>query len=250
MDVSSVIEEKALYSLIDDKDYDSETIVVNEKCSGCKKAMSFPYKQERVLDGDYGYLGVGDDSIVVLRGKCPKCEEPHYSVFAKTEEGLESIGFFPGVLVLDNRALEYSNVLTDNQLSDFTMAIKSHSLGLNVASFVYFRRLLESLVVKILEDNDVDCSSLKSFKDKLSKAEEFVPLFEDDFKDVKIAFYGFISEGVHKWTEVECGRQYGIAFYAITRVLDHYKAEKENEEKTSELKNAIGKFTSSKGKKK
>lgn len=250
MEICNVIRNKELYHLVGNRTVGfGEKIVVNEKCKSCSGIMSFSYRKEEVVDNECSYMDDNEDcSIIVLRGICPNCEERHYAVFVLTDDGYESIGFYPEIFSAFDFDSKYSSVLTSEQLSDLGMASKANSLGMGIASFVYLRRVLESLVNKVLDDNQVSCKHLNSFKDKLKEAEKFVPLFPERFGDVKGRLYNFISEGVHSWSEEECLRLYSLAEYVVISVLDYYKKQKEESEKTEELQKRIGEFNNSKRK--
>lgn len=251
MKICDVIRNKELYHLVDNKTvrFDEKSIV-NEKCKSCDEIMSFSYRKEKVVDNECYYLDSDneDRSIIVLRGICPNCEERHYAVFVLTDGGYESVGFYPEIFSAFDLDSKYSSVLTPEQLSNLGMAFKANSLGLGIASFVYLRRVLESLVKKVLDDNQASCKHLNSFKDKLKEAEKYVSLFPDRFGAVKGRLYNFISEGVHSWSEEECLELYSLAEYVVISVLDYYKKQKEETEKTEELQRRIGEFNNSKRK--
>lgn len=245
MPFSEIINKKLLYKTVSSSAVDWEERIVNEWCFECEHEMSFCYKRERVTVPRFFQSDSNDNSIALYGGNCPKCGERHYAVFVNDGSSYQSIGFYPGIFSRIESIDIYDKVLSDKQQSDLIMAIRSGRLGMYAGSFVYFRRLLESLVESIL--NNKECEKT-GFNEKLRCAEEIVSLFPEDFDDIKGSFYKFISEGIHKWTDEECSRQYPLAEYAVTRILDHYKQKKENENRNKELRKVIGENNNSKRK--
>ena len=235
MKLEEILQRKQVKTYLDEET-DYNNVIVNEKCFSCKSVMSFDYNLE-YLHNPYGNIVYSQLRLCV--GRCVKCNEFHYGLFYGEKKPF-SIFFFPDAEMMFSEFNTFENFLTEKQLSDLKNAYKAHNNGLHAGAFLYIRRILESLVFQVLDDNNVPHSNNEKFKDLLKKAEDYIELFPKDFADVRGIFYRFICEGVHEWTDEECSVQYPLAEYAIRRILTHYKQNKENEEQTTSLLKAIG----------
>lgn len=243
------VQGRNLYKIIDDSSFETRKIVVNEKCDYCNQIRSFIYERSYVdskptiLFSNEHYV---DDSVAMYCGECPECKEKHFAVFVSTDKGYESIGFYPGIFSRIEEVDEYSNILDEKQRKNLTMAIRSSRLGMSVGSFAYIRRLLESLVEKVLIENAIPVDSNNQFKDLLRKAEKVTPIFPDELSEAKAGLYSFLSEGLHKWTDEECARYYPIVEFAVFSILEFLKNQREKKKRIAELQQAIGKMNNEK----
>ena len=226
----------------EEKERDYNEYVTNEICFNCGSIMSFSYRHIPILD--YGQT-IQCRPLRLYQGKCVKCKEKHYALFYGEPDAV-SVFFLPDSTMMLSDYSEYKSILSSQQYSDLQKATQSYKEGLFSGAFLYIRRILESLVFQVLEENKKIYKRTDSFKTLLDEAESFIPLFPDDLSDIKGSFYGFISEGIHVWTDDECALHYPLAEYAIKRILDHYKQKKEYEKKNAELRKAIGKMNNDK----
>lgn len=221
---------------------DTGVYIINEKCFNCKTTMSFSYEQIPIWDYNGNIIC---RPLRLYAGRCVKCKESHYALFYGEPQST-SVFFLPDATMLLSEYSEYENLLSTQQLNDLKSADQAYKAGLFAGAFLYIRRVLESLVFQILDENKKVYNRTDKFKDLVKDAESFVPLFPDDLTDLKGPFYKFISEGVHVWTDQQCSVQYPLADYAIRRILDHYKSKKENEKKNNLLRKAIGEMENGK----
>lgn len=234
------VQGRFLYRIIDSSFLKANKKVVNEKCVFCKQIRSFTYERSvvdskpRIHFANEHYV---DNSVVMYCGECPECEEKHFAVFVSTDKGYESIGYYPGIFARIDEVDKYNDCLDEEQRENLVMAIRSSRLG---RSFVYIRRLLESLVKKVLLDNNVSFEPQAQFKDLLRNAEKITPLFPTEFSDAKTGLYGFISEGIHNWTDEECAQYYPLVEFAVFSVLEYLKSQRENKKRITQLQQAIG----------
>ena len=244
-----VVQGRYLYKTLNNSSLKSNKIVVNEKCDYCDQIRSFTYERSlvdskpRIHFANDHYV---DNSVMMYCGECPECEEKHFAVFVLTDKGYESIGFYPGIFARIEEVDKYSNCLDEKQRENLVMAIRSNRLGMSVGSFAYIRRLLESLVEKVLIENTIHVDSHDQFKDLLCKAEKVTPLFPDELSDTKTGLYSFLSEGVHKWTDEECAQYYPLVEFAVFSILEFLKNQKEKKKRIVQLQQAIGKMNNEK----
>jgi hypothetical protein len=128
-----------------------------------------------------------------------------------------------------NQIKDYKNVLNEEKLREFTRAIGLAANGVGIGSFVYLRRIFESLIEEAhveAQNNDFwDDEKYKAARvvDKIKMLRHYLPEFLANHSEL----YGILSTGVHSLEESTCLQYFPIVKTGIELILDE-KEEKRN----------------------
>jgi hypothetical protein len=143
--------------------------------------------------------------------------------FSKTDEGVQKFGMFPCKADLDFGALDpvFSKELAPVHRRELGSAIGLRAHGVGVGSFVYLRRIFESLLEEAHEkaragpDWDEVVFERSRTAERIGLLRAFLPP-----RLVSSApLYGFLSQGIHELQEGECLEHFDLVFQAIEMVL-------------------------------
>lgn len=183
-------------------------------------------------------------AIVVRRKALGKSPTPFYSY------SLIKIGQYPSAADLELPKLKkYQKVLTLEQREEFARALGLAAHGVGVGSYVYLRRIFESLIEQAHTEAKKDKGWKESKYPKARMAEKVKMLRKHlpQFIVENPSFYSLISKGVHELTEQECLEHFSVIRACIEIMLDAKLAAKELAEKMSiaqsGLSTAIGKVS-------
>jgi hypothetical protein len=140
----------------------------------------------------------------------------------------------------------YKHVLTKDQMRELSRAISLASHDVGVGSYVYLRRVFESLVEEahqqaILDDSWNEEAFQKSYMDgKIKLLKEHLPRFLVEHP----LMYSLLSKGIHELSEQECLEHFETLRIGIELILDQKhelkrKALKEKEADAA-LQKALG----------
>ncbi len=148
----------------------------------------------------------------------------------KTRYFLEKIGQTPSIADLHiSKIREYSSVLKKDKLKEFTKAIGLAANGVGIGSFVYLRRIFESLIeeahiiAKEQSNWDEGIYNSSRMNERIKLLDHQLPEFLVDNKEL----YGILSKGIHELEENECLTYFETVKVGIELILDE-KAEKVN----------------------
>jgi hypothetical protein len=146
-----------------------------------------------------------------------------FSFYDHGTKTLQKIGQFPSIASLHiSKIKDYSKVLDEEKLREFTKAIGLVSHGVGVGSFVYLRRIFEHLLSKKCKL----ASLLPTWNDELykrAKVAEKIELLKDFLPEFLVqnkSMYGILSMGVHSLTENECLQYFSVVKDGIEMILD------------------------------
>lgn len=152
-----------------------------------------------------------------------------------TNDKMIKIGQFPSFAdICVGDTTKYKSVLKDNYC-EYNMSLGLASHGVGIGSFVYLRRIIESLVFEKFDEVskkiDVDKTTFmgKKFIEKIDVLKDYLPKLLVEKKNV----YGIISKGVHELDEKTCKEMFPYIKAGIEMILDDVLAEKERKEKES-----------------
>ena len=140
---------------------------------------------------------------------------------------------------------KYQSVLDAEKLKEFTRAIGLEAHGVGVGSFVYLRRIFETLIWQahdaILEKDPAKTTTLKDFKklkmeDKIEAVKAELPAFLIKNKTL----YTILSKGIHELLEDECLTYFGTVRTGIELILDEKLLSKQKEDKIKAAEKEIG----------
>lgn len=143
------------------------------------------------------------------------------------------IGQFPSFADISvGDAIKYKSTL-GNKYREYCKALGLFSHGVGIGSFVYLRRIIETLVFEkyeeIAETIGIDRGFFihSEFKDKFEILKDYLPSILVKNKNV----YGIVSKGIHELEEQECISLFPFIKAGIELILDDVLIEKERKEK-------------------
>jgi hypothetical protein len=152
------------------------------------------------------------------------------------------IGQYPTIADLEiGRYKKFSKVLSKAYLREFNKAIGLAANGVGVGSFVYLRRIFESLINKYYEVAKKD----KDWDDKeytKARIEGKIGLLKDYLPEVVVKYkkiYNILSKGIHELEEQECLEYFPIIKNAIVSILEKDYLTLENEIQQKDLEKNI-----------
>ena len=123
---------------------------------------------------------------------------------------------------------------------------------MNIASFVYMRRIFENMLQRIYEAHQSEViikDSSKKFidlfvKDKVKLLKPYLPILmnEEVSSDKYIKLYKLLSEGIHKLNEDICESLYNIIKELLLMILEKEMQEKKNRKNLTELETSFNKI--------
>ena len=127
--------------------------------------------------------------------------------------------------VIDNFN-KYKKVLDSEQLKELAKASQLESYGYAIASFLYYRRIFEGIIIKTFKESEIpekiteeDYRKMR-MEDKLDYIKEYLPDYFNDNSHI----YSTLSKGVHELQEAEC-QEYlpivkAIIFFSLDEAVD------------------------------
>jgi len=137
---------------------------------------------------------------------------------------LVKYGQFPSLIDLNAGSKEFSAVLNKNAKIEYRRALELTAYGYNIGAFVHYRRVLELLIDQAkdeaVEDNSgfdlASFQALTTTQQRVKALGDRIPQFIADRPEM----YRILSEGVHEWSEAECGAVLPLMKLAIDTVLE------------------------------
>lgn len=226
---------------------------INCFCVKCSEMRTFESVDKKVFE-EHGFTILLDDPVTT-RGRTSKNEETfkqylnrRYSLSFRctrdhnhtllfdlliTNDQIIKIGQYPSFAdVSIGDIYKYKSVL-EKKFHEYKKSLGLFSHGIGIGSFVYLRRIIESLVFEKYDEvkNDLDITHddfMKSdFKEKLEILKDYLPSVLVQNK----SFYGIVSKGIHELSEEECLSMYPYIKVGIELILDDIITEKERSKK-------------------
>lgn len=155
------------------------------------------------------------------------------------------IGQYPSFADISaNKTKKYKNILKE-KYKEYNTSLGLFSHGVGIGSFVYLRRIIESLVFEtydnVKEKLDISDKEFKNqrFQEKLETLHEYLPNILVENKNL----YGIISKGIHELSEKECLKYYPSINAGIELILDDIISKYEQEEKKKLFAKFVGDTT-------
>jgi hypothetical protein len=143
---------------------------------------------------------------------------------------------------------KYQKVLGQARMMELQRAVGLAAHGVGIGSFVYLRRIIESLIDEHKAEAEKEGKKFPTWNnmrmvDRIKALSATLPKFLVD----NVVIHGLLSAGVHTMTEEECRRAFPILKQAIMLILqqDHERREREQLEKS--LTADLGRLTNSSG---
>ena len=165
-----------------------------------------------------------------------------YSHFDNDNTIFQKIGQFKSIADFHiSKIKRYKSVLSEEKLKEFTRAAGLAANGVGVGSFIYLRRIFETLLqeahAKAKEDsewNDKDYETSR-VSHKIKMLKNYLP----DFVVENKGLYGILSKGVHSLSEDECLAYYDTVRSGIEIILDSKLEESEKKRKIEKAEKEI-----------
>lgn len=147
---------------------------------------------------------------------------------------LIKIGQFPSPMFFSSKINnDIFKILDENEKKYYILSVKSYNNNLNIASFVYLRRVFESLLAKAIKQSDTNFEGMKT-KDKIKQLVKEGLLNELLNNTGYNVLYSLLSDGVHNLSEEQCKEQYDLLKSAVEIILEEeiYKRNLEKRKKS------------------
>ncbi|MBV6640009.1 MAG: hypothetical protein KI791_04805 [Cyclobacteriaceae bacterium] len=161
-----------------------------------------------------------------LSFKCLREEYSHRIYFYTRVEpdSIFKIGQNPSLAELTDSFVtrKYNKILSSDKISEFNKAIGLHTHGVGIGSFVYLRRIFESL---IFETYDQVRESLGIVEDdfRSSRMNEKIALLKDHLPEYLVEnkdIYGILSKGIHELDENFCKEVFPVIQDGLEFILE------------------------------
>ena len=160
---------------------------------------------------------------------------------------IEKIGQYPSVADIHiGQVKQYDKVLEKPILREFTKAIGLAANGVGIGSFVYLRRIFESLVMdaynETLQNGKVNAEHFEKQRmdEKIESLKGYLPPFIVENHGI----YGILSKGIHELSEDECLAYFDCMRQSIELILDERLEQLAKEKKQEEVKKSINSIAS------
>ena len=158
-----------------------------------------------------------------------------YVYFDVTQKTITKIGQYPSIADIHiGEIKQYKKVLSNEKLREFTRAIGLVANGVGVGSFVYLRRILESLIFEIAETVIEECRINRDDFEK-ARMDEKIDMLKSELPSFLVSnqkIYGILSAGIHELSEEECLSYFDIMRVSIELILDERLEALQKTEKT------------------
>jgi hypothetical protein len=161
-----------------------------------------------------------------------------YILWEPERNTLIKIGQYPSIADFHiSEIKQYSKLLPNEKLKEFTRAIGLAANGVGIGSFVYLRRIFEFLIFeaynKALAESKIKESDFQMARmdDRIDLLHNYLPAFLVENKSM----YSIISLGIHELDEKTCLAHFDTLRVAIEIILDEKLDEYRKQEK---IKNA------------
>lgn len=187
--------------------------------------------------------------IVTHYIKCVRTGELFYvfSHFDGDSKILQKVGQYLSIADFHiSQIKQYNTVLQKEQLKEFTRAIGLAANGVGIGSFVYLRRIFETLLEEAHQkatgaNNWIEQDYTNSrVAEKIELLKNYLPNFLVENK----VLYGILSKGVHSLTEDECLAYFETVKVGIELILDEKLEEFEKAKKIEDAKRKISTLNS------
>lgn len=184
--------------------------------------------------GGYGIVNI----------KCKRGDSifTYYIHYDATTKILMKVGQYPTVADFHiSEIKQYSKLLSNEKLKEFTRAIGLAANGVGIGSFVYLRRIFENLIIEAFEnakkDNLVTEANFQKARmdQKIDMLGSYLPSFLVENKSM----YSVLSLGIHELDEQTCLANFDTLRVGIEIILDEKLEEFRKKEKIEQAKQKL-----------
>ena len=217
-------------------------------CPNCKENKTFVYDGTETVNG-LGFYRNGTASYPAIRTinyHCPSCLKRLFFAFYYNNEIVFKLAQYPSLFDVSRDELkkyQKNDLIDKDSFSQLYKAETCASSGYYVAAYTYMRRVYETMLMSVFEQNQEDIGiteedfrRLHSDK-KLEAIKDYLAI--DD--EIYLPLYGLLSAGIHAMTEEQCCEDYTVLKPILLEILAEQKAKKEKAAKRKELKELFAK---------
>ena len=168
-------------------------------------------------------------------------------IFLIREGKISKIGQYPSIADIEIAKIQkYRKVLEENLYTDFARGIGLAAHGVGIGSYVYLRRVFESLIEKA-HQNAVTRDDWKEEEYQKARMSEKVSLLQSDLPSFLVnnhGLYSILSSGIHSLCEQECLKHFPILNVSIELILDEKIKIKEEKDKIAEVQKTLSNIRS------
>lgn len=248
LDRQKILAEDPVYTEYDLSSFNEENIYklftsgsIDSYCPSCERKSVFiiqnpqPYStepKEKALT-KFGLIEVRATCIrTSTSGVTDRCEHDFYVIYKRYSNELIKIGQYPSKATIDFGELDEAfKELDKGSRKELGTSIGLYAHGVGIGSFVYLRRIFETLVeeahIQAKAEKNWDENTYKSLKmiEKITALKGHLPS-----RLVKSAhLYGILSKGIHELSEEDCLKEYPLVKQAVQLILMQRHEEKEYE---------------------
>lgn len=174
--------------------------------------------------------------------ECTRAKHIIYFHFVSQNSSIIKIGQYPSLadLAIGNTK-QLKEMLGDDRLKEFNRAIGLTAHGVGIGSYVYLRRVFESLIEEAHQEakketdwNERDYQQ-RVMKEKVSMLKNFLPLFIIQHPEL----YSILSRGIHELTEKQCLDSFEALKEAILVIAQERLHDLQRKKRYSEASRAI-----------
>lgn len=202
----------------------------------------------KIFNGrDNNFMNDLSSSYIVL--ECTRYNDLFYiyTAYDKDSKTIMKIGQYPSVADFHiGRLKKYTKVIGNEKLKEFTRAIGLAANGVGIGSFVYLRRIFESLIFDIGNKAIAEGKIDKLVFDK-SHVDEKIEMLKNDLPSFLCQnknIYKVLSIGIHELSEEECLRYFEVLRVSIELILDEKLEVLQKAEKARKAEIALGSIVS------
>lgn len=202
-------------------------------CPSCNKSSTF---QAALTDNgkfhkknhDEGFKITWVTDFIRKEASCTRQHHKLTYIFVINNDSLIKIGQLPSLAdIAIEETSQFKAALTKPQLQELNKGIGLAAHGVGVGSYVYLRRVFESLIEEAhqlaVADNGWDEAEYQKsrMKEKIGLLKHHLP----EFIVKNTLMYGVLSKGVHELTEEECLADFNKLKAAILVIAEEKLAE-------------------------
>ena len=169
-------------------------------------------------------------------------------VFFLDGRSLTKVGQYPSFADLSEPQIEkYRKLLCKEKYKEFARALGLFSHGIGVGSFVYLRRIFETLLDTATQKAIANEDHLNEESFRGVRVNERIKLLKDNLPPFIVQhaqLYSILSAGVHTLSDQDCFRHFPLVRASIEHILDEEIRRKEKDDKVKALEAALGALTS------
>jgi hypothetical protein len=170
-------------------------------------------------------------------------------MFRLRSKKLIKIGQVPSLADITSAEVrKYQKVLGQARMMELQRAVGLAAHGVGIGSFVYLRRIFESLIDEHKADAEKAGKKFPTWKkQRMAHRIKALSTTLPKFLVGNGAIHGLLSEGVHTKSEEECRRDFPVLKQAIMLILQLDNERREREQLEKSLTTELGRLTNSSG---